>query len=101
MSARLAFAALLAASAISVAGCSVGRFIVGAPPAGTVRPSMTILVRRCSGCHEIPDPAAMTAAEWQAGLVLMQKRITMPQADWDTLGVLQKTTGAREAPAKR
>lgn len=95
MSARLAAVALLAAAVIPLAGCAVGRFVVGAPAPGSARPAQAILLRRCSSCHATPDPAAMTAAEWQAGLALMKQRLHLPQAEWDSLAVLQGTTGSK------
>lgn len=105
MSARHALALLLVAAPLA-AGCAVGRAIVGAPPAGanavTSAPAAAaapnahmLLARRCVGCHAVPEPAKMTAAEWDAGLTLMKKRLRLPDAEWDSLAAMRALTRAR------
>ena len=93
---------------IAAAGCSVGRFIAGAPAPGIAgqapatvqgsgnRPGSALLVRRCSGCHEIPQPAEMSAREWQEGIVFMKRRMRLPDWEWDSLAAMKPdTAGAR------
>jgi hypothetical protein len=85
---RIAAIALLAACA-ALAGCSVGRFIVGAPQPGSVTHTQSLLIQRCSGCHETPDPKSMSAQEWQASLVRMKRRMTLPASEWDSLAAMR------------
>ena len=94
MSAARALALLLVAAPL-VAGCAAGRAFVGAPAPGSARPAHALLVRRCTACHATPEPAKMTAAEWQAGITLMKKRLHLPAAEWDSLAALQAETRAK------
>ena len=87
---RRAAAILLLAACTAVAGCSVGRFIVGAPQPGSVTHTQSLLSRRCSGCHETPDPHDMTAEEWQASLTRMKRRMTLPASEWDSLAAMRQ-----------
>jgi len=73
-----------------VTGCAVGNFIVGKPKETSTGANHALLARRCGGCHEIPDPHTMTAAEWQAGLARMKRRLTLPAAEWDTLAAMAR-----------
>jgi hypothetical protein len=84
----MALVMLLAAYAL-LAGCSVGRFIVGAPQPGMTTHAQGLLVQRCSGCHETPDPKSMTAEDWQASLTRMKRRMTLPASEWDSLAAMR------------
>ena len=80
---------------LACGGCAAGRFIVGAPAPGTVSRVNALVARRCSGCHEVPDPAAMTAADWKSGLDRMKKRMRLPASEWDSLAVLPTAEAKR------
>ena len=71
---------MIAVIAVAIAGarCSVARFLVGAPPAGSTSPARTLLARRCAGCHAIPDPSSMSAAAWSSALERMKLRMRLP-----------------------
>lgn len=71
-----------------LAGCAVGRFIAGAPATDPVAPEHALVIRRCGGCHEAPDPAAMSAEAWTASLERMKRRITLPAGEWDSLAAM-------------
>jgi hypothetical protein len=79
---------LVAALAFTASGCAVVRFLAGAPPARTAGRSSALLARRCTGCHEVPDPASMSGAAWQAALERMQQRIVLPSSEWDSLAAM-------------
>jgi hypothetical protein len=85
---RIAAVVLLVACA-ALAGCSVGRFIVGAPQPGATTHTQKLLVQRCSGCHETPDPQSMTAEDWHASLTRMKRRMTLPASEWDSLAAMR------------
>jgi len=88
-------AALLAvAVAAMVQGCAAGRWVAGAPSAKTA-PAEALLIRRCSGCHEIPNPDMMTADEWRASLVRMQRRMTLPASEWQALADMAGSDAGR------
>jgi len=92
-SAGVAFT-LLALSLLS-GGCAVGNWLVGAPSTrGTATPD-ALLARRCSGCHDTPDPATMSREDWLAALERMKKRMRLPESEWDSLAALSM------APAHR
>lgn len=78
------------ALALALTGCAVGRFIVGAPADGRSDPRNALLARRCGGCHEIPDPAKMPAAEWRDALTRMHRRMSLPAAEWDSLAAMAR-----------
>ena len=86
---RRSFAALLTGAALMSAGCAVGRFIAGAPAPGGTTSSPALLARRCSGCHEVPDPLRMSPEAWQSALERMQRRMRLPQAEWDSLAAMR------------
>lgn len=69
-------------------GCAVGDFITGAPSTRSMTPARALLVRRCSGCHAVPDPAELSGAEWKAGLEKMKLRMRLPASDWDSLAAM-------------
>lgn len=81
-------ALVVVSGGLLLAGCAVGRFIAGAPAAGAVPPEHALLVRRCGGCHAVPDPAAMSAAAWSASLERMKRRMTLPAGEWDSLATM-------------
>jgi len=80
--------------ALACAGCAVGNFLTGAPPAGSSHPASSLLTRRCSGCHVTPDPARMTSAHWQSALERMKQRMRLPASEWDSLAAMS-TSDAR------
>lgn len=88
---RRGAAIVLVAMTAGLAGCAVGRFIAGAPSQreGTAA-TTSLLARRCSGCHAIPDPASMPAAKWQDGLDRMKRRLQLPAAEWDSLQAMAR-----------
>ena len=97
MSLRGAAAALLCVAATVLCSCAVGNWIVGAPSAAhapqatrvTVTPGgSTLVARRCANCHQAPDPAAMSAEAWNAGLERMKLRMHLPAAEWDSLAAM-------------
>jgi hypothetical protein len=69
-------------------GCAVGNFVTGAPSSRSMTPTRALLVRRCSGCHRVPEPAAMSAAAWQAALERMKQRMRLPSSEWDSLAAM-------------
>lgn len=85
---RRATMVAVSAAALLAGGCAVGKFVTGAPSAHEARPDQALLVRRCSGCHEVPEPKAMRAAEWQAALERMKLRMRLPETDWDSLAAM-------------
>ena len=90
MSARGPARAMAAALAVAltVSGCAVGEFLAGAPSARSSSPTHVLLARRCGGCHEIPDPRSMSAADWRAGLERMKRRLRLPASEWDSLAAM-------------
>lgn len=90
---RTLIVALLAAAVPLLAGCAVGRFVVGAPSPGSAPHAQGLLVRRCGSCHDVPDPASMSPADWRAALERMHRRMRLPAAEWDSLAAM-----ARPAP---
>jgi len=84
---RAGVLAVVALTLIS-SGCAVGNFITGAPSSRTTTPSGALLVRRCSGCHLVPDPAAMSTAAWRASLERMKQRMRLPASEWDSLAAM-------------
>lgn len=95
MISRWAVGSGLLALALVGAGCAVANFVTGAPPAGSTPTSSSLLVRRCSGCHATPNPAAMSAAQWQAALERMKLRMRLPAVEWDSLAAMVPTDGNR------
>lgn len=81
-------ALVVVSSGLLLAGCAVGRFIAGAPAAGAVAPEHALLVRRCGGCHEVPDPTRMSAEAWSGSLERMKRRMTLPSNEWDSLAAM-------------
>ena len=102
MIARHLRGALLAvAAAALLQSCGAGRFLAGAPSRGAEAPATApspkkalpaeaLLVRRCSGCHELPNPAAMSGDEWRASLASMKRRMQLPASEWDALAELAR-----------
>jgi len=80
---------ILLGAVVPSAGCAVGRFIAGAPAPGATASSPALVTMRCSGCHEAPAPASMTAEAWQAALTRMRRRIQLPEAEWDSLAAMR------------
>ena len=76
--------------ALGLGGCAVGDFLTGAPSSRERIASTGIVARRCSGCHALPNPAAMSRADWLAGLDRMHRRMTLPAAEWDSLARLAR-----------
>ena len=85
---RLGLGLLLVTLATLAAGCAVGRFVVGAPSTGTTGVQSALLLQRCTGCHEVPQPESMTSTEWLASLERMQKRMVLPASEWDSLAAM-------------
>jgi len=75
---------------LALGGCAVGDFLVGAPSTRDRVTSSGLLARRCSGCHAVPNPAAMSAHQWNAALDRMHRRMTLPDVEWDSLAVLAR-----------
>lgn len=73
---------------IITTGCAVGNFLTGAPSSRSMTPSRALLVRRCSGCHMVPEPASMSMAAWQAALARMKQRMRLPASEWDSLAAM-------------
>lgn len=71
-------------------GCAVGRFIAGAPSPGSRPPRQALILDRCSGCHEPPKPDAMSADAWRSALARMQRRIRLPESEWDSLAAMAR-----------
>ena len=69
-------------------GCAIGNFVTGAPSFRSQTPARALLVRRCSGCHMAPEPAAMSPAAWQAALERMKRRMRLPASEWDSLATM-------------
>lgn len=88
---RAMMAAVIAASLLA-ASCAVGRWVAGAPSTRSMTPANALLARRCSGCHEVPDPASMSATEWRASVESMKRRMRLPASEWDSLAAM----GSRE-----
>lgn len=86
--------AAVAAIAVICAGCAVGNFLAGAPSARSSTPTRALLLRRCGGCHETPEPEAMTSEAWQAALERMKHRMRLPASEWDSLAAMS-ARGAR------
>jgi len=81
-------ALLVMAGMCLLTGCAVGRFIVGAPSGSARDRPNALLVRRCGGCHDVPEPSTMSAESWQKALRRMKKRITLPEAEWGSLAAM-------------
>jgi hypothetical protein len=84
--------ALVLVLALALAGCAAHQRLE--PSATTAAANATpagseILARRCGGCHARPDPAKMSAEQWQAALERMKRKITLPGAEWDTLAAMR------------
>lgn len=75
---------------LALGGCAVGDFLTGAPSPRERVATSGILARRCGGCHEVPNPHSMTGAEWRAAVERMQRRMTLPDAEWDSLALLAR-----------
>ena len=91
MARRLPIAALVAVSLLLACGCAAGRWIAGAPAGsggGRALEACPVLARRCANCHQAPDPAAMSAEAWNAGLERMKLRMHLPAAEWDSLAAM-------------
>ena len=76
------------ALALVATGCAVGNFVTGAPSTRSMSPARALLEHRCSGCHVVPEPAAMSAAAWQAALERMKRRMRLPASEWDSLAAM-------------
>ena len=79
--------------ALACGGCAVGRFVAGAPGARSASVSaadQSLLGRRCGGCHEIPNPAAMSDDAWRASLERMKRRMSLPASEWDSLAAMAR-----------
>jgi len=86
---RITALAIAAWAALLLTGCAAGRFLVGAPSDREIAAHRSeLLARRCSGCHEIPDPSQMTGAEWRASLTSMRRRMHLPESEWDSLAAM-------------
>ena len=92
MSLRRGVSLGVAALVLALAGCAAHHAVesdatpatAAASPAGS-----EILARRCGGCHARPDPAKLSAEQWQAALERMKHKITLPAAEWDTLTAMR------------
>lgn len=76
------------AVALFAGGCAVGNFVTGAPPSRSATPARGLLVRRCSGCHDTPDPTLMSPSAWRIGLDRMKLRMRLPAGEWDSLAAM-------------
>ena len=56
----------------------------GAGPAAAPY-AWSILRHRCQGCHVLPDPRKHTRARWVRGVTMMERKLRLPAADWDSL----------------
>ena len=84
----------IVALVLALAGCAAHHAVepsamatgttANATPAGS-----EILTRRCGGCHARPDPAKLSAEQWQAALERMRRKVTLPAAEWDTLAAMR------------
>jgi hypothetical protein len=83
---RRALALLVLGGTLS--SCAVGEFIAGAPSNRQRAAANGLLERRCSGCHAVPDPLAMSGAQWQSALRRMERRIQLPASEWDSLAAM-------------
>jgi len=84
-------------------GCAP-RFTVPADLlAGSQGDGWRLLQRRCQSCHALPDPRRLTPARWEIALEKMQRRVPLPEADWDRLYdlALQDTAARRVTPDTR
>ena len=95
MIARRAGALGVSGLVLLLSGCAIGNFLTGAPSSRSTTHANALLARRCSGCHLVPDPAAMSTAEWQASLERMKERMRLPASEWDSLAAMK----SREARA--
>jgi hypothetical protein len=83
---------LVPALALAIAGCAAHQRIEPSATAGaanTTPAGSEILARRCGGCHARPDPAKLSAEQWQAALERMKRKVTLPAAEWDTLTAMR------------
>ena len=87
MSLRTMVLAVIAFELIA-AGCAVGNFVTGAPSDRSKSPVSALLKRRCVGCHEVPDPASMSATAWRSSLERMKLRMRLPASEWDSLAAM-------------
>jgi len=74
---------------LACAGCAVGHVLTGAPSSRSTTSANALLERRCSGCHEVPEPTAMSAGVWQASLERMKRRMRLPASEWDSLAAMR------------
>jgi hypothetical protein len=73
---------------LSISGCAVGNFLTGAPSSRSTRSPQALLQRRCSSCQVVPEPSSMSSLAWQSALERMQRRIRLPQSEWDSLAAM-------------
>ena len=83
---------------LALGGCAVGDFLVGAPSPRERVATSGLLARRCGGCHAVPSPQSMSAEEWRAAVDRMHRRMTLPDAEWDSLALLARRGAGRRAP---
>lgn len=81
---------IILAVVLALTGCAMGRYIAGAPSTREQGTTNGLLARRCGGCHAIPHPEAMPAAEWRAALDRMHQRMRLPASEWDSLATLAR-----------
>ena len=80
---------------VALAGCAAHHAAESGaanPTASSTSAGSEILTRRCSGCHARPDPAKLSAEQWQAALERMKHKITLPAAEWDTLAAMRSSS---------
>jgi hypothetical protein len=78
--------------ALALAGCAAHQRLEPSPTTAAVNATPAgaeILTRRCGGCHARPDPAKLSAEQWQAALERMRRKVTLPAAEWDTLAAMR------------
>jgi len=54
-------------------------------PAISDAAAASLLKRKCQSCHALPNPAAHTAAAWQAGIAKMRGRLVLTDGEWERL----------------
>lgn len=89
---RFSIAAWAVAALIAGLGGCAARRELGSGPTVVASPGSRLVSRRCAGCHALPDPGAMSAGKWLAGLERMKRRMELPAAEWDSLAALAADT---------